>query len=67
MSEWHPIATCPKMRTVILFAVTDVADDGTVRNWKMASGSWHTGYEDDRSKAEGYTPWRWDGHQLKVL
>lgn len=63
---WQPIESCPKMRTVLLFAVTDVADDGTVRNWKMATGSWHTGYEDARSKAEGFTPWNWDGHQLKV-
>ena len=63
---WQPIETAPKMRTLLLFAVTDVAADGTVRNWKMASGSWLTGYEDERSKLAGYTPWQWDGHQVKV-
>ncbi len=62
---WQPIATAPKMRTILLFAITDVADDGTVRNWKMATGSYHTGYEDERSKELGISPWNWDGHQLK--
>lgn len=66
MSDWQPIATAPKMRVLLLFAVSDVADDGTVRNWKMATGSYHTGYEDERSKERGYSPWSWDGHQLKV-
>lgn len=52
--EWQPIETCPKMRTVLMFAVSDIADDGTVRNWKMATGAWHEGYEDERqSKATG--------------
>jgi hypothetical protein len=64
--EWQPIDSCPKMRTVLLFAVSDVAADGTVRNWKMATGCWRDGYDDDRSKAEGITPWEWDGHQLRV-
>ncbi len=65
MSDWQPIETAPKMRTILLFAVTDVAEDGTVRNWKMATGSWHTGYEDERSRAVGYSPWTWDGHQVR--
>jgi hypothetical protein len=64
--RWQPIETAPKMRTILLFAVTDLADDGTVLNWKTATGSWHTGYEDDRSKAQGLTPWEWDGHRVKV-
>lgn len=66
MMTWQPIESAPKMRTVLLFAVTDVAEDGTVRNWKMATGSYHMGYEDERSKARGYTPWEWGGHQLKA-
>jgi hypothetical protein len=60
--EWQPIETAPQMRTLLLFAVSDIADDGTVRNWKMATGSYHTGYEDDL----GASPWYWDGHQLRV-
>lgn len=66
MSTWQPIATAPKMQTILLFAVTDTAPDGRVLNWKMATGSWHEGYEDERSKARGLTPWQWDGHQLRV-
>ena len=65
MSAWQPIETAPKMRVILLFAVTDVGHDGQPCNWKMATGSWHTGYEDERSRARGYTPWAWDGHQLK--
>jgi hypothetical protein len=64
--KWEPIETAPKMRTILLFAVTDRAADGTVRNWRMATGSWLEGYEDERSVAQGYTPWFWGGHQLKV-
>jgi hypothetical protein len=65
-SEWQPIETAPKMRTILLFAVTDVTEEGTVRNWKMATGSWLTGYEDEQSKARHLTSWQWDGRQLKV-
>lgn len=63
---WQPIETAPKMRTIPLFAVTDIAEDGTVRNWKMATGSWYTGYEDERSIAQNYTPWEWGSRQLKT-
>jgi hypothetical protein len=63
---WQPMETAPKMRTILLFAVTDIAKDGTVRNWKMATGAWHTGYEDARSLERGYSPWEWGGHQLKT-
>lgn len=62
--RWETIDTAPKMRTILLFAVSDVADDGTVLNWKMATGSYHTGYDDERSREQGYSPWEWDGHQL---
>lgn len=64
--DWQPIETVPKMRTVLLFAVTDVSDDGTVRNWKMATGWWLTSHEGERYRMAGYTPWMWDGHQVKV-
>lgn len=63
---WQPIETAPKMRTVLLFAVTEVDEHGTVKNWRMETGFWHTGYEDARSRAEGFSPWCWEGHQLKV-
>jgi hypothetical protein len=66
VSEWQPIETAPKMRTLLLFAVSDVDANGTVRNWHMATGSYHTGYDDEYSKARGISPWCWDGHQLKV-
>jgi hypothetical protein len=59
-NAWQPIDTAPKSKTILLFAITDVADDGRVRNWMMATGWWHTGYEDD-SKV---TQWCWDGHQV---
>jgi hypothetical protein len=58
--QWQPIATAPKMKVILLFAVTDVDDDGRVRNWKMATGSWHTGWEDDQTQ----TAWFWDGYQV---
>lgn len=66
MTDWQPIETAPKMRTILLFAITLVHDDGTVLNWKMATGSWDEGYEDERSKERGLTPWHWDGHRLRV-
>jgi hypothetical protein len=62
---WQPIDSAPKMRTILMFAVTDRADDGSVRNWKMATGSWHTGFDDAMSASRGYTPWEWGGYQLK--
>jgi hypothetical protein len=64
--QWQPIETAPKMRNILLFAVTDIAVDGTVKNWKMGTGSWHTGYEDALSMERGYTPWTWNGDQVKV-
>lgn len=65
MSEWQPIETAPKMKRVLLFAVTDRAEDGTVRNWQMETGGWHSGFADQRSKEAGYTPWQWGGRQVK--
>lgn len=51
MSYWQPIETAPKMRTILLFAVTDTETG----NWKMATGFWHTGWNE----------WEWDGRILK--
>ncbi len=63
--KWQPIETAPKMKTVLLFAVTEI-DPSTkaVRNWKMDSGFWHTGYEDD---APVMSPWCWEGRQLRAM
>ena len=63
MSEWQPIETCPEMRNVLLFAVTDVAEDGTVRNWKM-----ETGYKRDEqcSLNESETCWRWGEFRVMI-
>ena len=60
MAEWRPIESAPTMRTILLFAVTDISEDGAIKNWKMATGFWHSGYaEDDRM-----SPWCWDGRQV---
>lgn len=61
MSEWQDIKTAPRMKTVLLFAVTDITKNGRVVNWKMATGAYHDGYEGDPK----YSPWNWDGRQLK--
>lgn len=57
---WHPIETAPKMRTVLLFAVTDVGEDGTPKNHHTGTGFWHQAYENH----ERMTPWNWGGYQL---
>ncbi len=49
---WRDIASVPKGRIVIMFAVTDRHEDGRVANWKMATGSFST--YDNRLE--------WDGH-----
>ena len=61
LPKWEPIETAPKMKTILLFAVTDIDEDGTVRNWKMATGSWNTGWEND----DKYSPWEWGRHLHK--
>jgi hypothetical protein len=60
--QWQPIETAPKSKTILLFAVTDIdpVDGGRIRNWMMATGWWHPGYENDAK----VTPWCWDGHQV---
>ena len=54
--DWQPIETAPSGKLVILFAVTDIAEDGEVRNWKMAVGSKH---------GPPSPMWNWDGHWVK--
>lgn len=37
--EWTPFETPPPAnRIVLMFAVTDRAEDGKVRNWRMGTG-----------------------------
>ena len=57
---WRPISTAPKMKTILMWAATDIADDGRIRNWKMATGFWHSGYADHIDMS----PWEWNGRQL---
>lgn len=54
-TKWQPIATAPKMKNIILFAVTDRSESGDVRNWKMDTGYWSTGAE----------CWTWSGYQVR--
>lgn len=52
---WQPIETAPKMRNIILFAVTDAAEDGRIRNWKMDTGYW----------SQGHKGWVWSGYEVR--
>jgi hypothetical protein len=54
--RWQPIATAPKGKIILLFAVTDRGEDGTVTNWKMATGS---------TPFAGPIEWTWDGYRLR--
>ena len=54
MNEWHPIETAPKMKVILLFAVTDRNDAGKASNWKMDTGYY----------SEGHDAWIWEGHAL---
>ena len=58
MSDWQPIETVPKMKIVLLWAVTDLGPDGEVRNWKMATGCRCTG-------SEAREWWEWSGYILR--
>jgi hypothetical protein len=50
---WQPIETAPLQKILLLFAVTDISENGEVRNWKMATGS-----ADHRG-------WLWGGHMVQ--
>lgn len=55
MSGWQSIETAPKMRTILLYATTDVGADGAVKNWKMETGFWHSGHR----------TWMWAGYDTQ--
>ena len=67
MSEWQPIETAPKETIILLFAVTDRREDGSIVNWKMATG-WSTpassGVRPTFSATTDWAQWTWDGHRL---
>lgn len=53
-AAWQSVETAPEMKTILLFAVTDVADDGQVKNWRMG-----TGFKDR------HNGWNWEGRIQK--
>lgn len=55
LNPWRPIETAPKMKAVLLWAATDVAESGEIKNWKMDTGYRSTGAE----------TWVWEGRQLR--
>lgn len=61
--EWLPIESAPKMKSVLLFAVTDIGDDGSIRNWRMGTGFHHEGWEGSNEQ-NGYSPWCWEGRHV---
>lgn len=62
VNEWQPIESAPEMKTVLLYAVTDEAPNGEIRNWKMGTGFYHTGWEAD----DGSSPWNWEGNHIPI-
>jgi hypothetical protein len=54
MSGWRPIGTAPRMKCILLWGATDVAE-GEIKNWKMDTGYWSTGAE----------TWVWEGRQVR--
>ncbi len=56
---WRPIETAPKNTIVLLWSASDVAPDGTVQNWKMATGHFSSGY-----LHKNETGWTWGGTRL---
>ena len=61
---WRPIGEAPKMKTILLFAVTEwVRETAAPFNWRMETGFWHTGYENDEGSN---TPWCWGGRQVQT-
>jgi Protein of unknown function (DUF551) len=53
--NWQLIKSAPKNKTVILWAATDVADNGEIKNWKMDTGYWSCAAE----------CWTWEGCQVR--
>lgn len=54
-ASWHAIDTAPKMKNILLFAVTDIGENGEIKNWKMDTGYW----------SAGSNGWVWSGYQLR--
>ena len=61
--RWRPIAEAPESRTILLFCVTDISEDGTVMNWRKASGYLRP---DDWALQENETRWCWEGRPVMV-
>jgi len=55
MSEWQLIETAPKMKAILMWALTDTSTG----NWSMGSGYWHEGYGGEPGV------WIWEGRRLK--
>jgi hypothetical protein len=53
------------MQTILLFAVTDIVN-GVTKNWHMGTGWWHSGFESETARMNNYTPWTWEGHQVRT-
>lgn len=56
--KWRPIDAAPENKVILLFAITERHEDGTVMNWKMATGVRCKNYD-------GGHIWEWDGRQLR--
>lgn len=54
--KWYSIESAPRMKTILLFAITDRGDNGEVKNWKMATGFW----------SDGHSEWIWEGRVIDV-
>lgn len=63
MANWQPIETAPVMKTILLWAATDIANDGKVRNWRMETGFYHEGWKGADSQRD-YSPWNWGGSHV---
>lgn len=55
--NWQPIETAPKMKNLLLWAATDVGENGEIKNWKMDTGYWSSGVE----------CWVWSGYQVRKV
>ncbi len=53
---WQDIATAPKQKVILLWALTDTETG----NYKMATGYWMPGFGDEPGA------WEWEGRRLKA-
>lgn len=56
--KWKPIIDAPEQKNILLFAYTDNLPAG--RNWRMGSGHFRKGYEDEPGVWEGDDLNSWD-------